>query len=57
MDWFRLAQDTYKRRALVEAVIYVRVPSGAGKFLSGCKIGGLTNSAQLHRLSAFEING
>jgi hypothetical protein len=33
------------------AIMNLRVPRDAGKFLSGCITGGLSSSAQLHRVS------
>ena len=34
MDWLDLAQDTDRRRALVNAVMNLRVPQNAGNFLT-----------------------
>ena len=34
MDWIKLAQDTYRWRALVNAVMNLRVPKNTGNFLS-----------------------
>jgi hypothetical protein len=43
MDWIDLAQD----RDLWRALITLRVPLNAGKFLSGCTIGRFLRRAQL----------
>jgi hypothetical protein len=40
VDWIDMAQDRYHWRALVNTVLNLRVPYNAGKFLSGCTIGG-----------------
>jgi hypothetical protein len=40
VDWIDIAQDRDKWRALVYTVLNCRVPLNAGKFLSGCTIGG-----------------
>jgi hypothetical protein len=53
VDWISLAQDREQWRDLVKAVMNLRVPQTAGKFLSGCKTGGLSSSAQNRGASMF----
>jgi hypothetical protein len=51
VDWIDLAQDRYRWRVLVIAVMNLRVPQNAGKLSSDSTSGGLSSSAQLLRVS------
>jgi hypothetical protein len=46
--WIDVAQDRDQWWALVKAVMNLRVPLNAGKFLSGCTIGSFSRRARLH---------
>jgi hypothetical protein len=48
VDWIDMAQDRPQWRVLVNTVLNLRVPRNAGKFLSGCTIGGSSRRPQLH---------
>jgi hypothetical protein len=48
VEWIDLAQDKYKRRALVNAVMNLWVPKNAGKLPSVCTTCGLSSGTQLH---------
>jgi hypothetical protein len=51
VDLIGVAQDGDRWRALVNAVMSLRVPYNAGKLSNGYTTGGLWSSAQLHRVS------
>jgi hypothetical protein len=46
-DGIDMAQDRDQWMTLVNTVLKLRVPQNAGKFLSGCTIGGSSRRAQL----------
>jgi hypothetical protein len=46
-----LDEDEDQRRALVNTAMNFWVPLNAGRFLSGFTTGGLSSSAQLHRIN------
>jgi hypothetical protein len=50
VDWIRLAQDMDRWRALVNAVLSLRVPQNAGKLSSVLTTRDLSSSAQLRKL-------
>jgi hypothetical protein len=48
LDWIDVAQDRDQRKALVNAVMNLRVPYNFGKPLSSCTLGSFSGRAQLH---------
>jgi hypothetical protein len=51
VDWIGLAQDIHRWRTLVNAVMNLRGTLNTRKLSSGDTTGGLSSSAQLHRVS------
>jgi hypothetical protein len=51
VDWIGLAQDRYKWRALVNAIMKLWALLNAGKLSNDCRACGLSSGAQLHRVS------
>jgi hypothetical protein len=51
VEWIGLAQDRNRWRVLVNSLMNLRVPQNAGKLSRGLTIGGLSSSAQHHRVS------
>jgi hypothetical protein len=51
VDWIGLAKDRKRWGAVVNSGLNLRVPLNAGKLSSGLTTGGLSSSAQLHRVS------
>jgi hypothetical protein len=50
VDWIGFAQDRYKWRVLVNAVMNLRVLLNAGKLWSAYTAGGPSSTTQLHRV-------
>jgi hypothetical protein len=49
VDWIGLAQDRYRWRALLNSVIYLRLPYNAGNLPSGCTTCDISSGTQVHR--------
>jgi hypothetical protein len=51
VDWIGLPQDRDKWSTLVNSAMNLRIPKNAGKLSSGFTTGGLSSSAQFHRVN------
>jgi len=51
MEWIDLAQDRDRRRAVVNAIMNLRVPYNARKFLTSCKPVSFSRRIPLHGVS------
>jgi hypothetical protein len=53
MDWISLAQNMGCWKTLVNTLMNLQVQWNVGKFLSGCKTGGLSRRALIHLVSRY----
>jgi hypothetical protein len=55
MEWIEAANERDRRRALVSAVMNVRVPENAGDFLTSCKPISFSRRTLLQGVSKSEV--
>jgi CRISPR/Cas system-associated protein Cas7 (RAMP superfamily) len=56
-DWIELARDRERWRALLSAVMNLRVPQNTGNFLTSCKPVGYSRTTVLCGVSKYPCHG